>query len=90
MKRVVESHLPIYSNFYVATVILKFPNPEAAQGRQTLVDAGVADEVLGVQWLRIVLDIRYVAPTTAKRMSGPIRAEIISLATCSPIRTPAS
>ena len=30
------------------------------------------------------------APTTAMRMSGPIRTAIMSLATCSPLRTPAS
>jgi hypothetical protein len=30
------------------------------------------------------------APTTAMRMSGPIRMAIMSFATCSPLRTPAS
>ena len=30
------------------------------------------------------------APTTAMRMSGPIRTAIMSFATCSPLRTPAS
>jgi hypothetical protein len=28
------------------------------------------------------------APTTAMRMSGPIRTAIMSFATCSPLRTP--
>jgi hypothetical protein len=31
-----------------------------------------------------------VAPTTAIRMSGPMRTAIMSFATCSPDRTPAS
>jgi hypothetical protein len=30
------------------------------------------------------------APTTAMRVSGPIRTAIMSFATCSPLRTPAS
>ncbi len=30
------------------------------------------------------------APTTAMRMSGPMRTAIMSFATCSPARTPAS
>ena len=45
---------------------------------------------LHIVWSGDGVALHQGAPTTAIRMSGPIRTAIMSLATCSPLRTPAS
>ena len=43
-----------------------------------------------VAWRTVLVSKYEGAPTTAMRMSGPMRTAIMSFATCSPSRTPAS
>ena len=85
----VEGHLAFDAHLEFAAAFFKFPRVQAAMRRQPKIDAVVADQLLrffGSDRLR-----KYEgAPTTAMRMSGPTRTAIMSFATCSPLRTPAS
>ena len=87
-RHVVEHELPLDTHLQLALRLLELPGVQAAIGRQAHVDAIVGGQVLGVT---AVADARNTGdPTTAMRMSGPMRTATMSLATCSPSRTPAS
>ena len=87
---VVEDKLAVDPDFDLAAFLLELPRPNAAAGRVPLGDAVMANEVLSAVMARGGFLKYEGAPTTAKRMSGPMRTEIMSLASCSPMRTPAS
>ena len=88
--RFVEDELAVDAHSQFAVPFFELPGVEPAMGGQAQIDAVVTEQFLR----RAVAGDRFArydgAPTTAMRMSGPIRTAIMSFATCSPRRTPAS
>jgi hypothetical protein len=86
---VVEDQLPFDTHLQLAPAFLEFPGVEAAVSRQTKSDAVVGSQVLRRLRPRPSREVGR-RPDDPMRKSGPMRTAIISLATCSPRRTPAS
>ena len=85
----VEDELAVNAHLQLAPAFLELPGVQPAMGRKAQIDAVVPIRSCGV--FGAGRFVKYDgAPTTAMRMSGPMRTAIMSLATCSPLRTPAS
>jgi hypothetical protein len=81
----VEDEVAINSHLQFAAAFFELPGVQPAMSRQTQIDAVVIGQVLRLLWWDRFA--KYDGePTTAIRMSGPIRTAIMSFATCSPDR----
>lgn len=86
---IVESQLAFDAHFQFAPVFLKLPGIKAAAGGEAQIDAVMGGQVLRRAGFFAPLEVTGL-PTTAMRISGAIGTAIMSRATCSPSRTPAS
>jgi len=89
LKDVVEDELSIHSDLELTATSLELPGPQSPMSRLAQVDARVGNEVLWDFWNGVTREVG-LRSDHGKANIGPMRTETMSLATCSPKRTPAS
>ena len=90
LRDAVEDELPIDAHLQLAAALLKLPGVQPAIGRQAQIDAVVVGQVLRRLWAAVASRNTMARRRPPCACPGPMRTAIMSFATCSPRRTPAS